>query len=220
MKRKFFSAILIIFTLVSINAKDNPLHVDILNFSATPGSKYAELSTVYVEYDKLKDGNVNIKYNFSLNSEKYKEDELVNMRIEFSSHVKYFVTAFDGLQAFEFDGEQVPALLEHETYAECFIPVRKGGNGFIELQLTIPRDYVGTDIPIKITFVGYQRFSIASLLVAGVVNRFVPFAGTIIACNKTKLKTAQIEERFSEIKEKYKKISMADSMKGYRIQVR
>ena len=208
--------------MVAISAKD--IHVNLSKAVANPGSLYGtDLVTPWVQYEKLKDGHVNCKYTFSLDVEKDLKDDLLNMKIDFPQGVKYFVTAFDGIQGFVMDDEQVPALLEHESYVECLIPVKKGGNGFIEIQLTIPKNYIGSDVPIKVNFDNYKKkgVNVVGAVVVGLVS--IPIGigvATYSYFKNRETQTAQIEEKFADIKKKYKMTPLPASMKRFRIQVR
>lgn len=236
--KKIVMALLISFiSLFVATAKD--ISVNVVQNAANPGSKYdPDLVTPWVVYEKLKDGNVNCIYKFDLDAEKDIDDYFVNMKINLPAGVKYFVTAFDGIAAFEIDGEQVPALLEYETYMDCLIPVKKKGSGFVEIQVTIPKSYIGKDVPIKVTFDGYKRKKMKLVYEnsgATIVGCFFALPGFLVGAiydgyqisKATKeytmnFKQAQVEEKFSIIKDEgnYKKISMANSMKKFLLQVR
>ena len=223
MKKHILTLVLTIFCTICAFSK---VYVDVKQFPAKPGSKYdTDLATPLVVYEKLRDGIMNIRYNFFMNVEKGNKIDRMNMKIEFPSDVKYSVLAVDGIAAFVLEEEQVPALLEHENYLECFIPVREDGSGFIEIQLAIPKNLVGSDIPIKINFDGYQLKSgtkVLSFVSRVLLGPIVDIAATsaISTYQKSKHEQMKIEERFSEIKKKMKKISLTNSMKQYRIQVR
>lgn len=191
------------------------------NVQIPGGGKYASLPAPSIEYTNLPNGKLNLKYDFSLEApletkvSKFisgARDILIDCKIEFPSGVPFVVTSFEGLQSFEFDGEQVPALIEHATYAEFFIPVRTNGSGFIEIQLTIPESYVGSDIPIKVNFEGYKR----NAMIGGAVVNVATDAFFYLQTRSAQ----QIEERFGIVKDNYKKFSLSDSLKRYRVQVR
>lgn len=226
MKTKTVSFIISFFLLGCILFAED-YRVKVTQNVQIPGGQYAlDVPSPSIKYTSLPNGNLNLRYNFDLNAKKDDKDSLIDWKIEFPSGISYFVTSFDGLESFEFDGEQVPALIEHTTYTECFLPVRKNGSGFIEIQLSLPRNYVGADIPIKINFDGYKKktnilgivatvggaviFGIPGVIVAGTASYF---AGREKA-------SAQIEQKFEIVKDKYKKFSLSDSLKRYRVQVR
>lgn len=219
--KKLISVILVLLLSCVLFAED--YHVKVTQNVQIPGGQYAlDVPAPTITWTSLPNGNLNLRYNFDLDAKKDDKDSLIDCKIEFPSGVSYFVTSFDGLQSFEFDGEQVPALIEHTTYAECFIPVRKKGNGFIEIQLSIPRNYIGSDIPIKINFEGYEKKGNFLFTAVSTVIWVVPglvVSGVRAYINSEK-KTAQIEEKFKTIKDKYKKFSLSDSLKRYRVQVR
>ena len=116
--------------------------------------------------------------------------------------------------------------LKRPTYTECFLPVRKNGSGFIEIQLSIPRNYVGADIPIKINFDGYKKKTNILGIVATVGGAVIfGIPGVIVARTASyftgrEKTSAQIGEKFEIVKDKYKKFSLSDSLKRYRVQVR
>lgn len=241
-KKKYtIFAFLMLFCTVVVVAKD--IKVDVVQNVAHPGGNYKSgLATARVIYNELTDGTENIRYNFTLDAKKDIDNYFVSMKINFPAGIKYSVTAFDGIAGFEIDEEQVPALLEYETHMECLIPVKKEGKGFVEIQLTIPESYIGDDIPIKVTFDGYnfdvrkikkedlkiKDFIVISL--AGVLPGGSIIVDGVYAYREMKnieesvnyYNQAQVEEKFSIIKDKKhsKKISMANSMKKFLIQVR
>ena len=87
-----------------------------------------------------------------------------------------------------------------------FNSCKKSGNGFIEIQLTIPRNYIGSDIPIKVNFDNYKKKGV-NVVGAAVGEMIVPVLGIGIATysylKNSEAQTAQIEEKFSDIKKKY-----------------
>lgn len=216
--KKLISAILVLLLSCVLFAED--YHVKVTQNVQIPGGQYAlDVPAPSITWTSLPNGNLNLRYNFDLDAKKDDKDSLIDCKIEFPSGVSYFVTSFDGLQGFEFDGEQVPALVEHTTYAECFIPVRKNGNGFIEIQLSIPRNYINSDIPIKINFEGYKKkefFSFWSILSG---NWWI-VVGIAVYRKLSEKDAKKIEEQFEKVKEEYKKFSLSDSLKRYRVQVR
>lgn len=213
----------VIFLLIGVFIFSESLKVKVIQNVQIPGGQYAiDVPSPAIKYSQLSNGNINIRYNFDLNAEKDDKNSLIDCKIEIPSGINYFVTSFDGLQSFEFDGEQIPALIENNNYAEFFIPVRKEGNGFIEIQLTIPQNYVGSDIPIKVSFERYKRkenivFSTIATVIFGIPGAII--SGIRYYMNREQ-NTKMIEEKFDTIKDKYKKFYLLDSLKHYRIQVR
>lgn len=226
-----------LFALMGILASAEKYHANVIQNVAIPGGQYAvDVPAPTISFSTLPNGKLNLRYDFNLDAKKDAEDKLIDCKIQFLNGVSYLVTAFAGIAGFDIEGEQVPALMEKNTYVEFLIPVRKEGKGFIEIQLSLTSNDVGSDIPIKVNFTGYQKNkeSLAFRIIGNAVggNLFALgaylYTGTSIYTELTEaieteiniVKAAEIEAKFEIIKDKYKDFSLSGSLKQFRVQVR
>ena len=231
-KKKYFLVLFLILSIFSVAIADtSDVYVQMTQFAQSLGGTYSELSSPFVKYSSLTDGTVNLKYDFSVQSKKDLKSDFVYCKIEAPQGIKLSPIDYDSIAGFEIDGSQYPALLENPNSVEFFIPVINNRKGCIQLQLQIPPNFIGNDIPIKANFDLYKKYSkigIAAIAAAATAVGGVLFLAPTVAVvggkylyDKNKEKNiSTVREQFYLVKKKYTKHSLANSMKQFRIQVR
>lgn len=215
-----------LFALMGILASAEKYHANVIQNVAIPGGQYAvDVPSPTISFSTLPNGKLNLRYDFNLDAKKDVEDKLIDCKIQFLNGVSYLVTAFDGIAGFDIEGEQVPALMEKDTYVEFLIPVRKEGKGFVEIQLSLTSNDVGCDIPMRVNLTGYQKNngSLAFRIIGGVLGGGLFTVGTYLYTENVErniVKTAEVEAKFEMIKDKYKVFPLSESLKQFRVQVR
>lgn len=195
------------------------LQIEVEQSAQIPGGLYANIASPTVKFEKLSNGRLNLKYDFSFETEKDLDSILVLMRIEFMKELEYSVISNDGFNSHIVEGNQLPCIFENRNSVIGEIPLRRSRKGFIELQITIPEKYVGNDIPINVSFeqirpkLGkvtefFVRLPLSNIRIT------TPLINYEISKNDNSIRLTEKCENGFEVH------TMTDSMRQYRIQVR
>lgn len=155
MKRIFF-VVTVLFFCCCVFAKD--INIGINQFLQSSGGKsFLSLGSSIVDYSLLSDGLLNLRYDFEVESTEDDADALIDCEIVFPHEIDVSAISVHGIQSFELQKVQVPAILEKNSAVEFFVPVQKNGNGSVEIQIKIPKHLVGKSIPVNVNFNAYKK---------------------------------------------------------------
>ena len=133
-------------------------HVNVLQLVAMPGGEYGDdVTSASIPYSNISNGKLNLRYHFSLETDDEKSDNQFISCVIKIPETNFNVIAFDGVQTFKSEDEQISAIFQGYDYTEFLIPVKDTWKGVIEIQMTISSDQVDSDLPVEMYFNGYKR---------------------------------------------------------------
>lgn len=185
-------------------------HVHVVQNIAIPGSVYAvDASSALIPYSKVPGGKLNLRYNFDLYTDDEDSDNEFIRCVVKIPETDFKIIAFDGVQTFKSEEKQISAISERYDYAEFLIPVRESWKGFVEIQMTIPSEEIGADLPVDISFYGHKRTK----------SSYLPFTSKSVQDMVSAEEITSGEDAIEYVKSEYNPFSMSSSMKHYTIQV-
>ena len=185
-------------------------HVHVVQNIAIPGSVYAvDASSALIPYSKVPGGKLNLRYNFDLYTDDEDSDNEFIRCVVKIPETDFKIIAFDGVQTFKSEEKQISAISERYDYAEFLIPVREAWKGFVEIQMTIPSEEIGADLPVDISFYGHKRTK----------SSYLPFTSKSVQDMVSAEEITSGEDAIEYVKSEYNPFSMSSSVKHYTIQV-
>lgn len=186
-------------------------HASVTQNIQIPGGRYAaDASSALIPYSVLPKGRLNLLYKFEIDTDdEESENEFIRGVIRFSKR-DFRVIAFEGLQSYEFEDGHHPLIFDRCDYVEFLIPVKNGWKGAVEIQMTLSDDDVGKDLPVEVSFDGYER----------PVSSYLPFFSK--KSIQAKISDGEItsgEGVIESVMTEYDPFPMSTSVKYYTIQV-